>query len=339
MCDTAGMVAGTAEPRRVLVTGGAGFIGSHYVRSLLNGSIQGFAQAEVVVLDALTYAGNEANLAEVAASARYRFVHGDIRDQRLVADQMVGTDVVVHFAAESHVDRSIVGAADFVSTNVAGTQVLLQAALDAGVGRFVHVSTDEVYGSIAAGAWAEEQPLAPNSPYSAAKAGSDLLAVAYHRTYGLDVVITRCSNNYGPYQFPEKVIPLFVTNLLDGHKVPLYGDGLNVRDWLHVDDHCRGIQLVAERGRAGEVYHIGGGLELSNRELTEALLAATGNDWSMVEPVADRKGHDRRYALDTSKITSELGYAPRVPFREGLADTVRWYTQRRDWWESLKARL
>ncbi len=339
LCDTAGMVGGMARPGRVLVTGGAGFIGSHYVRSLLSGAYPGCAGAEVVVLDALTYAGNEANLAEVAGSPGYRFVHGDIRDQPLVAEQMVGTDMVVHFAAESHVDRSIAGPADFVSTNVGGTHILLQAALDAGVGRFVHVSTDEVYGSITDGAWTEQQPLAPNSPYSAAKAGSDLLAGAYHRTYGLDVVITRCSNNYGPYQFPEKVIPLFVTNLLDGHKVPLYGDGLNVRDWLHVEDHCRGIELVAERGRAGEVYHIGGGVELTNRELTSSLLAATGHDWSMVEPVADRKGHDRRYCLDISKITSELGYVPRVRFDDGLADTVRWYTQHRDWWEPLKARL
>jgi dTDP-glucose 4,6-dehydratase len=323
---------------RLLVTGGAGFIGSHYVRRVLSGHYPAVAGADVVVLDLLTYAGNEANLAPVGESAALRFVRGDIRDSRLVAELMTGVDLVVHFAAESHVDRSILRAADFVSTNVDGTQILLQAAMDAGVGRFVQVSTDEVYGSIAEGAWNESQPVAPRSPYSASKAGSDLLALAYHQTYGLDVVVTRCSNNYGPYQFPEKVVPLFVTNLMDGIRVPLYGDGLNVRDWLHVDDHCRGVQLVAEGGRPGEIYHIGGGTELTNRELTAALLAATGQDWSMVQPVPDRKGHDRRYALDISKITRELGYAPRVPFEAGLADTVRWYRDNRSWWEPLKAR-
>ena len=250
---------------------------------------------------------------------------------------MSGADVVLHFAAESHVDRSITGAADFVSTNVGGTQILLQAALQHGVGKFVHVSTDEVYGSIQHGSWTEDHPLEPNSPYSAAKAGSDLIARAYHRTHGLPVCITRCSNNYGPYQFPEKVIPLFLTNLIDGRKVPLYGDGLNVRDWLHVDDHCRGIQLVAEHGRPGETYNIGGGTELSNRELTGLLLEATGNDWSMVEPVTDRKGHDRRYSVDITKIQHELGYAPRMAFTDGIAQTVSWYQQRRDWWEPLRA--
>ncbi|GAY09204.1 dTDP-glucose 4,6-dehydratase [Pseudonocardia sp. N23] len=321
---------------KVLVTGGAGFIGSNYVRKLLTGAHPAFADAEVVVFDLLTYAGTLSNLTEVADSPRYRFVRGDIRDATAVADVMSGTDVVVHFAAESHVDRSITGAGDFVSTNVVGTQVLLQGALDAGVGRFVHVSTDEVYGSIDEGSWAETHPLEPNSPYSASKAGSDLLARAYHRTHGLPVCITRCSNNYGPYQFPEKVIPLFVSNLLDGKKVPLYGDGANVRDWLHVDDHCRGIQLVAEKGREGEVYNIGGGTELSNRELTHLLLDAVGADESMIRPVADRLGHDRRYSVDWSKIADELGYAPQVPFAEGLAATVAFYRDRRDWWEPLK---
>ncbi len=267
---------------RVLVTGGAGFIGSHYVRSLLAGRYSAFADAEVVVLDALTYAGTLTNLAACADSPRLRFVRGDIRDVATVAQVMAGTDVVVHFAAESHVDRSIAGAADFVSTNVTGTLVLLQAALEAQVARFVHVSTDEVYGSIETGSWAETHPLEPNSPYSASKAGSDLLARSYHRTHGLPVCITRCSNNYGPHQFPEKVIPLFVTNLLDGMPVPLYGDGLNRRDWLHVDDHCRGVQLVAEKGRDGEVYNIGGGTELTNRELTSRLLDAVGADESMI---------------------------------------------------------
>jgi dTDP-glucose 4,6-dehydratase len=251
---------------------------------------------------------------------------------------MTGVDVVVHFAAESHVDRSIVGAADFVSTNVVGTQVLLQAPLDARVSRFVHVSTDEVYGSIDEGSWPETHPLAPNSPYSASKAASDLLARSYYRTHGLPVCITRCSNNYGPHQFPEKVIPLFVSNLLDGKKVPLYGDGGNRRDWLHVDDHCRGVQLVAEKGRDGEVYNIGGGTELANRELTHLLLTAVGSDESMIEQVPDRKGHDRRYSVDWSKIANELGYAPAVPFERGLAETVRWYAENREWWEPLKAR-
>ncbi|MDN5860919.1 MAG: dTDP-glucose 4,6-dehydratase [Pseudonocardia sp.] len=321
---------------RVLVTGGAGFIGSHYVRSLLGGHYPAFADADVVVLDLLTYAGTLTNLAEVAGSPRLEYVRGDIRDPRLVGQVMAGADVVVHFAAESHVDRSITGAADFVATNVVGTQVLLQAALDAQVERFVHVSTDEVYGSIEEGSWPETHPLAPNSPYSASKASSDLLARAYHVMHGLPVCITRCSNNYGPHQFPEKLIPLFVSNLLDGHKVPLYGDGGNVRDWLHVDDHCRGVQLVTEKGREGEVYNIGGGTELSNRELTDLLLDAVGAGPEMIEPVPDRKGHDRRYSVDSTKIRDELGYTPRVPFAEGLAATVRWYAERRDWWEPLK---
>lgn len=323
---------------QVLVTGGAGFIGSHYVRSLLAGAYPAYADADVVVLDLLTYAGTLSNLAGCAADPRMQFVRGDIRDPDVVAGVMDGTDVVVHFAAESHVDRSIAGAADFVSTNVVGTQVLLQAALERGVSRFVHVSTDEVYGSIDDGAWPETHPLEPNSPYSASKAGSDLLARSFHRTHGLPVCITRCSNNYGPHQFPEKVIPLFVTNLLDGRKVPLYGDGLNVRDWLHVDDHCRGIQLVAEKGRDGEVYNIGGGTELTNSELTMRLLEAVGADASMIEHVPDRLGHDRRYCVDWTKIADELGYAPRVSFDDGLAATVRWYTERRGWWEPLKKR-
>jgi dTDP-glucose 4,6-dehydratase len=322
---------------RMLVTGGAGFIGSNYVRQLLSGRYPAFAGAEVVVLDKLTYAGNEANLASVAEDPRYWFVKGDICDAGLVGDLMPGTDVVIHFAAESHVDRSITGAADFVQTNVVGTQVLLQAALEAGVQRFVHVSTDEVYGSIETGSWPEDHPLQPNSPYSASKAGAELLSRAYFRTHGLPVCVTRCSNNYGPYQFPEKVIPLFVTNLMEGRKVPLYGDGLNVRDWLHVDDHCRAIQMVAERGRPGEVYNIGGGIELTNRELTELLLEAMDADWSMVEAVPDRKGHDRRYSVDWSKIARELGYAPAVPFDEGLAATIEWYRKNRAWWEPLRA--
>lgn len=322
---------------RILVTGGAGFIGSNFVRRTLTGDYPTLADAEVVVLDLLTYAGTLTNLAPVLHSPRLRVVEGDIRDAVLVGEVATDVDAVVHFAAESHVDRSILGAADFVSTNVAGTQVLLQAAFDAEVGKFVHVSTDEVYGSIDHGSWPETHPLEPNSPYAASKASSDLLARAYHRTHGLPVCITRCSNNYGPHQFPEKVIPLFVTNLLDGGTVPLYGDGLNVRDWLHVDDHCHGIALVLAGGRPGEVYNIGGGTELTNRELTHRLLDAVGADTSRIQPVADRLGHDRRYSVDWTKIHAELGYAPQVPFDDGLAQTVRWYTDNRAWWEPLKA--
>jgi dTDP-glucose 4,6-dehydratase len=324
-------------PVKIVVTGGAGFIGSHYVRSLLTGQYPGAAGAQVVVLDKLTYAGNLDNLAAVSDSPRFSFVRADITDRAAVDDTLAGAGAVVHFAAESHVDRSIVGAADFVVTNVVGTQTLLDAAMQAGVERFVHVSTDEVYGSIASGSWPETHPLEPNSPYSASKASSDLMARAYARTHGLNVCITRCSNNYGPYQFPEKVIPLFISNLLDGESVPLYGDGGNVRDWLHVDDHCRGIQLVLEGGRPGEVYNIGGGTELSNKELTARLLDACGADWSRVRAVPDRLGHDRRYSVDITKIATELGYAPRVDFEAGLAETVQWYRDHRSWWEPLKA--
>jgi dTDP-glucose 4,6-dehydratase len=323
---------------RVLVTGGAGFIGSHYVRQVLAGAYPSLADAEVVVLDKLTYAGSEENLAPVAADPKLRFVRGDICDPNTVAQVLGGVDLVVHFAAESHVDRSIDGSADFVLTNVLGTHTMLQGALNAGVGKFVHVSTDEVYGSIDEGSWTEDHILEPNSPYSASKASSDLLARSFHRTHGLPVCVTRCSNNYGPYQFPEKVIPRFVTNLLDGGKVPLYGDGLNVRDWLHVDDHCAGIQAVADGGRAGEIYNIGGGTELTNRDLTERLLAAVGVGWERVEPVEDRKGHDRRYSVDITKINTELGYGPKVSFDQGLADTVRWYDENRAWWQPLKER-
>lgn len=321
---------------RIVVTGGAGFIGSHFVRQALTGAYEALVDAEVVVVDKLTYAGNEANLAEVAASPRLRFVRGDICDAALVSDLLRGADQVVHFAAESHVDRSIAGAEEFVRTNVLGTHTLLEAAAEAEVAKFVHVSTDEVYGSIDRGSWTEHEPLDPNSPYSASKASSDLLARAFYRTHGLPVCVTRCANNYGPYQHPEKAIPRFITNLMDGEPVPLYGDGANVRDWLHVEDHCRGVALVAERGLAGEVYNIGGGTELANRELTERILELLGADWSMVRKVPDRKGHDRRYSLDITKISGELGYQPAVSLEEGLADTVKWYAGRRDWWEPLK---
>ncbi len=320
---------------RILVTGGAGFIGSHYARTLLDGGYRGFEQAQVTVLDKLTYAGNLANLDPVAASPRLRFVRGDICDAALLGRLLPGHDAVVNFAAETHVDRSIAGPSSFVAANTVGVQVLLQACLDAGVGRVVQVSTDEVYGSIETGSWAEDAPLAPNSPYSAAKAGGDLMARAYARTHGLNVSITRCCNNYGPYQFPEKVIPLFITNLLDGVSVPLYGDGQNVRGWIHVADHCRGIQLVLEQGGPGGVYHISGDAELSNNQLTELLLDACGQGWDMVDHVTDRKGHDRRYSLDDSLLRG-LGYAPRVPLSQGLADTVRWYRENLAWWEPIK---
>jgi dTDP-glucose 4,6-dehydratase len=322
---------------RLLVTGAAGFIGSHYVRTLLAGGYAGYADVEVTVLDKLTYAGNPANLADVEADPRYRFVQGDITDAGLLADLLPGHDVVVNFAAETHVDRSISGAADFVVTNVLGAQTLFDACLRTGVDRVVHVSTDEVYGSIPVGSWTEDHILEPNSPYAAAKAGGDLIARAYARTHGLDISVTRCTNNYGPYQFPEKVIPLFVTNLLDGATVPLYGDGLNVRDWLHVDDHCRGIQLVLEQGEAGEYYNIGGGIELTNRELTQRLLDAMGVGWEMVQQVTDRLGHDRRYSLDDAKLRG-LGYEPRTSFAEGLAATVHWYRDNEAWWRPLKQR-
>jgi dTDP-glucose 4,6-dehydratase len=320
---------------RMLVTGGAGFIGSHYVRKLLRGGFAGSAPLQVTVLDKLAYAGNLANLEPVADDPRYAFVRGDIGDAALLARLVPGHDAVVNFAAETHVDRSITDAAAFVAANVTGVQVLLQACLDGGIRRVVQVSTDEVYGSIASGSWAEDAPLEPNSPYAATKAGGDLLARAYARTHGLNVSVTRSCNNYGPYQYPEKIIPLFVTNLIDGQKVPLYGDGGNVRGWVHVDDHCRGIHLVLERGEPGGVYHIGGSAELANAELTQALLDGCGAGWEMVCPVGDRKGHDRRYSLDDSLLRG-MGYRPRTSFADGLAATIRWYQDNRPWWEPLK---
>lgn len=322
---------------RILVTGGAGFIGSHYVRTMLAGGYPGFENASVTVLDKLTYAGNLANLEPVSGSPRLELIQGDICDAALLGTVVPGHDLVINFAAETHVDRSIMGATAFVATNVAGTQTLMQACLDAKTPRVIQVSTDEVYGSVASGSWTEAAPLAPNSPYAATKAGGDLIALAYARTHGLDVSVTRCCNNYGPYQYPEKVIPLFVTNLLDGLQVPLYGDGCNIRGWVHVDDHCRGIQLVAERGLGGAVYHINGDAELTNLELTKALLRACGAGWDMVRYVEDRKGHDRRYALDDSALRGQ-GYAPAIGFAAGLEATVRWYREHRGWWEPLKER-
>ncbi len=320
---------------RVLVTGGAGFIGSQYARMLLAGDFPGYGEAGVTVLDKLTYAGNLANLEPVAGSGGFTFIRGDICDAGLMASVVPGHDVVVNFAAETHVDRSIAAARAFAETNVIGVQTVLDACLTAGVKRVIQVSTDEVYGSLGQGSWAEDAPLEPNSPYAASKAGGDMLARAYARTHGLDVLITRCCNNYGPYQFPEKIIPLFITNLLDGVQVPVYGDGKNVRGWIHVADHCRGIQLVLERGAPGGVYHIAGDAELSNLQLTQAILDSCGRGWDMVTHVPDRKGHDRRYALDDSLLRG-LGYAPRIGFGAGLAETLRWYRQNRAWWEPLK---
>jgi dTDP-glucose 4,6-dehydratase len=315
---------------RLFVTGAAGFIGSNYVRHVL-----ATTDDEVTVFDALTYAGNRSTLADVERDPRFRFVEGDIRDRDAVARAMDGHDAVVHFAAESHVDRSIVSPDAFVSTNCDGTNVLCDVARRVGVERFLHISTDEVYGSIDEGSFREDDRLGPRSPYSASKAGSDLIALSYLTTYGLPVLVTRSSNNFGPYQYPEKVIPLFVTNLLDGRKVPLYGDGLNVRDWLYVEDNCAGVDLVLRRGEVGGIYNIGAGNEITNRELTERILALCGAGEEMVEYVEDRLGHDRRYSIDCSKIRS-LGWKPARELDEALAATVAWYRDNEWWWRPLK---
>ena len=313
---------------RLLVTGGAGFIGANFVhRAVGRGD-------EVTVYDALTYAGNPANLAGLEGSPGYRFVHADVCDAPALADAMAGHDVVVHFAAESHVDRSISDAARFVATNCVGTATVCQVALDVGGDRLLHVSTDEVYGSIAEGSSAESDPLAPSSPYSASKAASDLIALSYHRTHGLPVVVTRSTNNYGRFQYPEKVIPLFVTRLLRGGQVPLYGDGGNVRDWCHVDDNCDAIDLVLRSGEPGGIYNVGSGNELTNLDLTSRLLSLCGADDSSIEQVDDRPGHDRRYSIDTTRIR-DLGWSPQRGLAEGLEATVAWYRDTRDWWGPL----
>ncbi|HKC26867.1 MAG TPA: dTDP-glucose 4,6-dehydratase [Jatrophihabitans sp.] len=325
---------------RILVTGGAGFIGSQFVRSVLRDEYAYLAGAEVTVFDKLTYAGNLDNLADVVDSPRYRFVQGDVCSAADLDAALPGQQLVVNCAAESHVDRSIGGAArEFMLTNVVGAQQVFAGALRHGVQTVVHVSTDEVYGSIDTGSWTEDAPLLPNSPYASSKASGDLVARSYAVTYGLDVRVTRCSNNYGPYQFPEKLIPRFITNLLDGRKVPLYGTGANIRDWVHVSDHCNGLALVAEKGLPGEIYNIGGGRELSNRALTELLIEATGRDWSSVQEIEDPRGaaHDARYSLDSGKAAA-LGYVPQVPFDQGLAQTVAWYRDNRAWWEPLLPR-
>ena len=319
---------------RYFITGGAGFIGSHFVRMLLSEQLT--EVDAVTVLDKFTYSGNEANLTEVMDNPKFRLIRGDICDSNLVASSIGGHDVVVHFAAESHVDRSIQSASPFILTNVLGTQNLLECARDAQVATFIHVSTDEVYGSIEDGSWSEEEPLLPNSPYAASKASSDLVARSFHRTFGMDVRITRCSNNFGTHQFPEKMIPLFITNLIDDQPVPLYGDGLNIRDWLHVADHCRGIDLVIHSGQSGEIYNIGGGTELTNVDLTHKLLSLFGKSEDSIVPVADRLGHDRRYSVDWSKIRNQLGYQPIHQIDSELEDLVRWYRNNEQWWRPLK---
>ncbi len=323
----------------LLVTGGCGFIGSNFVRLVLSER----PDWRITNVDALTYAGNPGNLADVAGNPRYTFVHADIRDKSAMAKLFSASgpqrpDAVVHFAAESHVDRSIMGPEIFVQTNVLGTQILLEQARVSGTARFLHVSTDEVYGSLGpTGLFTETTPYAPNSPYSASKAGSDMLVRAYHHTYGMDTVVTNCSNNYGPYQYPEKLIPLLITNLIDGLRIPIYGDGLNVRDWLHVEDHCRGVLLALEKGRAGETYNIGGRNERRTIDIARAILGLMGKDESFIRFVEDRAGHDRRYAIDADKIRRELGWEPRHTFDTGLPATVEWYRRNEGWWRRLKS--
>ena len=317
---------------KLFVTGAAGFIGSNYARWVLANS-----DHEVTIFDALTYAGNLESIRDIVDDRRCRFIHADICDQDAVLRGMDGHDAVVHFAAESHVDRSIKDPYAFVRTNCFGTNVLCYVARQVGVQRFLHISTDEVYGSIDVGSFVETDRLTPRSPYSAAKAGSDLIALSYVTTHGLPVVVTRCSNNFGPYQFPEKVIPLFTTNLLDGKQVPLYGDGGNVRDWIHVHDHNTAAHLVLQKGTPGEVYNIGAGNEITNRELTYRLLELTGRDESFILPVEDRKGHDRRYSITHDKV-SALGWRTEHTLDDGLAATVAWYRDNRAWWEPLKAK-
>lgn len=316
---------------KLFVTGAAGFIGSNYVRWIMNNT-----DAEITVFDALTYAGVRENLADFDGSSRFSFIHGDITDREAVSRAMPGHSHVVHFAAESHVDRSIMGPDAFIHTNVGGTNVVCDIARMNDIERFLHISTDEVYGSIDEGSFLETDGLEPRSPYSASKASSDLVALAYRETYGLPVVITRSANQFGPYQFPEKVIPLFVTNLLDDTTVPLYGDGLNIRDWTFVEDNCAAVHLVLERGTDGEVYNIGAGNELTNKELTHAILERCGKDEGSIEYVEDRLGHDRRYSIDTTKIRA-MGWSPQRSFDDALDETVAWYTTNRSWWEPLKA--
>ena len=316
---------------RILVTGGCGFIGTNFIRLVL----EKYKDVRVLNLDKLTYCGNIENLSDIASDERYSFVEGDICDESLVNDLVSDADVLVNFAAETHVDRSIKYPNDFLMTNVFGVKTLLEAAKNKGISKFIQIGTDEVYGSVSEGLSKEEDPLKPNSPYSATKAAGDLLALSYYTTYDFPVIVVRSSNNFGPYQYPEKMVPLFVTNLVCGKKVPVYGDGANVRDWLFVKDNCRAIDAVLRSGRPGEVYNIGGGNHLSNMVMTKSILDVMGKDESSIEYVNDRPGHDRRYALDSSKV-EKLGWSPEKDFASNLKETVEWYKQNEDWWKSLK---
>jgi dTDP-glucose 4,6-dehydratase len=317
---------------RLLVTGGAGFIGSNFVRRLLTDSTSSVTR--IIVLDKLTYAGTFENLEAFQDDMRFQFIHGDINNKTLVENLFEKVDAVVHFAAESHVDRSILEAAPFIETNILGTASLLETLRKFPKIKFLHVSTDEVYGSINEGSWNEEFPISPNSPYAASKASSDLLALAYQRTYGLDILVSRCCNNYGPNQFPEKLIPLFITNLIQGRKVPVYGDGKNIREWIHVDDHCDALNLILSKGESGQIYNIGNSFELSNLEITNLILEAFNRGEESIEYVSDRPGHDYRYSLDYSKAKSKLGYSPKIDFENGLRKTVDWYLENQTWWDS-----
>ena len=317
---------------RILVTGGAGFIGSNYVKHILNKSNN--SDLQVLVLDKLTYAGTLENLSEVSNKPNLKFIHGDICDSNLVEKLVSKCDRVINFAAESHVDRSIVSAEEFVRTNVLGIQVILEAVRKKPSIKFIQVSTDEVYGSIESGSWDEDFPLEPNSPYAASKASADLITLAYQKTYSLDLMISRCCNNYGPNQFPEKIIPLFITNLIQGKKISVYGDGLNVREWIHVNDHCRGLELIFENGKAGEAYNLGSNAEFTNIELTNELLKSFGLGEDRINYVADRLGHDRRYSLNFEKAVNILGYKPEISFESGLLETIEWYKKNSNWWKT-----
>jgi dTDP-glucose 4,6-dehydratase len=319
---------------RILVTGGAGFIGSNFVRQLL---LEKNLYSRIVIMDSLTYAGTLTNLTDVLEDSRIVFEEFDICNNKEVDRIMSEVDDVVHFAAESHVDRSISGSNTFIQTNIVGTHTLLESARKYKIRRFLQVSTDEVYGSISEGSWPENHPLLPNSPYSSSKASADLLARSYNRTYDLDVVITRCSNNYGPNQFPEKLIPLFVTNCILGLKLPVYGSGGNIRDWLHVSDHCQGIIKALQYGKSGEIYNIGGGTEMTNLEITTVILNHFGLSESSIEYVSDRLGHDQRYSVDCSKAMNEIGYKPEIDFTSGIADTIDWYINNSEWWKPLRS--
>ncbi len=317
---------------KLLVTGGAGFIGSNFIRHMLDK----YPDYHIINLDKLTYAGNLDNLKDVEGHPNYTFIKGDICDVKVVSGAVEGVDAIVNFAAETHVDRSILEPGSFIQTDVYGTYVLLEAVKEKGISRYIQISTDEVYGSIEAGSFTEESPLSPSSPYSASKAGSDMLVHAYWTTYHLPVIITRSSNNFGPYQYPEKLIPLFITNALEGQQLPLYGDGMNVRDWIYVEDNCAAIDVVLHKGIEGEVYNIGGGNERTNVEITDIILRETGKPKSFIKHIKDRLGHDRRYSIDSSKLTS-LGFASKYSFDDAMKTTVKWYTDNEVWWRKIKS--